>query len=292
MDRVVCDRVRQPEVLDRLQRRRVAEHGGRLDAGHPGDRDVALRDEHERLVQGGPERDLVAELPGRVGGVLAELLDGAAVEPARPLQSLGHRIVGAAPVERRAHRERVVRPAREREVVQRQHHLHAALVRGPEDPQVAPYGRPLRRPVELPQLPAGDALARLDPRGRAGEDPAPLDPEADRVVVELLARAAQVPLPLVPEPGTVGDRVAADDPVGDQPGIRRELVPVAAAIDVGRRAAGLALKAGGGGAPEEVARERLGRARGRGRRQRKHDGRGDELGDSPNHGQQPSPPTA
>ena len=265
MDRVVGGGVGETEVLDRPQRPRVGEDRRRLDAGHARDRDEPLRDRDQRLVQRHPAVDVAAQLPGGVGGELAELADRRAREPSRPPQVRRDGVVGADPLERGAHGDRVVDPDREREVVERQHHVEAATPGAGEDPLVTAHGGVVGEPIEAPQLRDRDVLAGLDRRGRAREDPAPLDPEPDRVVAEPVRGAIEVAAPLVEEPWPVGDPVAADDAGVDQAGIGGEPVPVAAPVDVRRRPARLRLEAGRCGAPEEGPREVPGRVRRQGR---------------------------
>ena len=128
VDRVIGGRVGPHQVRDHPDRPAERERARREVAGErSGHVHVAVGGHDHRLVGGGPVGHPGAELPGQVGGVLAELAHGRPVEPAAA-RDPRERGVGPAAGKRVAHRDRVVDPGGQREVADRDERLEPAPV--------------------------------------------------------------------------------------------------------------------------------------------------------------------
>ena len=121
-------------------------------------------------------------------------------QPARA-QAGGHGVGRADPVKALRTASGPRNPDRQREVVEREEHPHAAPPRSADDAAVVPHGAAVGDPVEPPQVRAADPPPRADRRRRAREDPAPFDAEADGVGTEALARAVEVRRQVCQKPG-------------------------------------------------------------------------------------------
>ena len=225
--------------------------GGQEGAEEPGDVDVAEGDLNQGLVEGVPVVGAITQLPGEVGGVLLELVDGPGLQPAAGVE-LGKRLVEAASRQRLAGGERVVEPGGEGPVVQGDERGDPSLGRRREDVPVVMDRSLVGEAVEALEVALVDLGADVDSLGGAGKDPRPLDGEAEGVVVEVLGDEVEVAAKAQPVAGTVLGQVSADGAVGDVPRIVGPDVPVARRVDV-VAPAGLGLKARDRGSPEEAS---------------------------------------
>jgi hypothetical protein len=150
-----------------------------------------------------------------------------------------------------------VDPQRQREVVEREHRAQPAAARAAQHPAVVAHGGPVGQEVQAAQLGRRHPRAGGDGRRRAREDAAPLDPQADRVVVKPAAGQVEVLAVAPPRARPALDPVAADGALADQRRVMGERPPVAGAVGERRRPARLDLEAGSRRAPHEAVGEAL-----------------------------------
>ena len=141
---------------------------------------VAVRDDDHRLVDRRPSINEIAKPPGGPGRITLELSDGVATEPASALQRW-QLAIGVAASERGADAERVVNPARQREVVERDERRHLAGADRLQNFAVAAdsfwIGLSVKRAKHLGA--SCGALGQV--RRLLREKPAPLKPHAEEV---------------------------------------------------------------------------------------------------------------
>ena len=232
LELVVGDGVGALEVAQHPGRPGEAE-GARRPVGleQAGDVDEAAGDDHHRLVDGAPEVGPLAELPGQVGRVLAELANRRPLEPPSGLE-LRQRPVRVAAGQRRPGRQRVMEPGRERPVMQGHERGQAPAGGRSQDPQVVAHRPSVGAAIEPLEVPAADPSADLDPLGRAREDSWPFDRESEGVVAQILRREVEVGAEQAPVTGAVLGQLAADDSSSDVARIARPDEPVAVRVEV------------------------------------------------------------